>query len=130
VGNRPRSMSDVVSVNVILPNQLFVKVISPDENTMKLGLADTGDDFGLFRHLRSSNACLGARILGQTVLGSQLSRTFLTSTETKSPNILSVLSRRPIAGDSAAISGPPVYQKEYANEAYPGGDSADDLRIG
>ena len=47
-----------------LPDQLFVKIVSPDENTMGLGLATTGHDFGSFRHLQSSSAYLDARILG------------------------------------------------------------------
>jgi hypothetical protein len=42
-------MSDVISVKVIA-DQLFIKAVSPDENTMERGLADTRNDFNLFRH--------------------------------------------------------------------------------
>jgi hypothetical protein len=77
-------MSDVIISKSDFTNQLSLKVIRPDENTMELGLSDTGNDFALVPPFAILQYVFRvARILGQTVLGSQPSRKFLACAETK-----------------------------------------------
>ena len=96
---------------------------------MELGLSDIGNDFALVPPILQYLFRV-ARILGQTVLGSQPSRKFLACAETKPRPILIVLTQCPVKANSAAVSRKPMHQQEYAKNAYPCGDPADDLRIG